>query len=208
MRRVLSLVAVMRGGRSLSRVAPGGPGTPSPPQQRQLLPDMFQSSGGNLEESSSTAFEKLRNVKVVGVDAEGTHLKPPLLVQIAYGDGVIIESPRNAKLSSDLRELMANPDVVKVFFGPPGDENLGVRIENAVDVQEVAMEKWNLTQRPSLTDATSLALSLNVTKHRKLSRGWGFKNRRSKISPESKIQAAADAWVTLKLYNKLFRSST
>jgi hypothetical protein len=52
--------------------------------------------------------------KAVGIDAEGNGISPPVLVQIATLDFVILETPRKT-LSRDLKRLLGDDSITKVF---------------------------------------------------------------------------------------------
>jgi hypothetical protein len=89
----------------------------------------------------------------VGIDTEGIQMSPPLLIQVAYRDPrsgkvvVILEAPRNGRLSQELVELLGDGSVTKVFCAAAGDTDaLGVPCRNLVDVQVLAAEELRLKQ--------------------------------------------------------------
>ena len=69
--------------------------------------------------------------KIVGIDTEGNQSHPPVLVQIATDDCVLLEitSMLGHRLSENLRRLLAHKDIVKVLcdkFGHHDKRSLGL----------------------------------------------------------------------------------
>lgn len=74
-------------------------------------------TGTSLCESSDEVWNKFwRNPPdVVGVDTEGNALTPPVLVQVATDDTVIFEAPNANGISTNLKRLLSDDSIVKVF---------------------------------------------------------------------------------------------
>lgn len=153
---------------------------------------------------------------VVGIDAEGTHFTPPLLIQIASNTSnkVLLYAPTSDGLCADVARLLGDDGVTKVFFGPPSREHLGAKIANAVDAQALEVDHANYVgpQRGLAAVAGDVLRGKPFGKHKDLQRSFGFyKSRphfglshsRHWLSPEQRAYAAADAWATLALYEKL-----
>lgn len=88
--------------------------------------------------------------KVVGIDTEGNQIAPPVLVQIATEDYVILETPRKI-ISKDLERLLQDDSIVKVFcdnFAHKDKKSLGLPIE------EETPQRYTL---PPIVDLESLA---------------------------------------------------
>jgi hypothetical protein len=69
---------------------------------------------------------------VVGIDTEGNQCSPPILVQIATADAVLLEitSMSNNQLSVNLKRLLADNTIIKVFcdnFSHHDKKSLGLR---------------------------------------------------------------------------------
>ena len=180
------------------------------------LESAFLEAGGSVDLASDASWRALWNAKprVVALDAEGTHFSPPLLVQVAYGDRVLLDVPGHVVVGRELRRLLADESITKVFFGPPSSENLGVKMANVVDVQKVAhlaAPDRRPGHLPSLT-AAAASLSFNrdprhVVKNTRIQKSFRFYKRRPRgfswLSKEVRLYSAADAWATLELYNAL-----
>lgn len=82
------------------------------------LADEFQALGGRAKMSNTKAWQAFwaSGVKAVGIDVEGTHLRPPLLVQIAPlgSKQVLLEAPKSGTISKHLTRLLQDPTIVKV----------------------------------------------------------------------------------------------
>lgn len=88
--------------------------------------------------------------EVVGIDTEGNSICPPVLVQIATEDYVILETPATC-LSEDLERLLRDDSITKVFcdnFAHKDKKSLGLEIEQEntytippiVDLESLAMD--------------------------------------------------------------------
>ena len=185
------------------------------PERARSLESIFLDHGGEWATASTAAWAQLwRNKPThVGIDAEGTHFQPPLLVQIAWGDSVLLDAQRDS-LSRNLRRLLADEDIVKIFFGPPKNENFGphVTMASCVDVQQLIV---NLTSRdsralPSLANAAAQTLGEPLRKNSSVQRRFSSIRKRPSglhwLNHDIRLYSAADAWITLRLYHAILQT--
>lgn len=171
------------------------------------LEECFVSVGGEAVEANADEWARFwaGRPTVVAIDAEGTHFSPPLLVQIASDNRVLLEVPRNGKLSADMTRLLADASITKVFFGNPKNEKLGAPMHGMlVDVQ--ARAKLPGGQMRGLANVASSSLGLGeFTKNTTLQRSFGWYRARQNgygwLSPAQRVYAAADAWATLRIFD-------
>ena len=184
-----------------------------------FLEDAFRASGYEFVDDSAERWAEFwaGAPTVVGIDAEGTHFTPPLLIQICAGGPakrVLLHAPTADGLCEDVARLLGDASITKVFFGPPSREHLGAPIANAVDVQafETAATHYVGKQRSLAAVAGSALAGRAYAKHKDLQRSFGFYRNRPQfglsrsrhwLSPEQRAYAAADAWATLALYETL-----
>ena len=183
------------------------------------LEDAFPSRAAGLYESSERWAEFwASSPSVVGVDAEGTHFSPPLLVQIAADTmrgRVLLCAPGNS-ISPDLARLMGDADIRKAFFGDPRRERLGCAIRNGVDTQVAERASSGLEgdapQRGLADVCGRLLQGAPYAKRKRLQKSFGFYRQRAEVSlrhsrhwlsTDQRRYAAADAWATLAVYKKL-----
>ena len=154
--------------------------------------------------------------RVVAVDAEGTHRQPPLLVQICADSSrtVLLSGPSDAAVEADVARLLGDPAIAKVFFGPPRSENLGCPMANVVDVQALAARRDAGGRKVALqkglaTVAGEAVRGAPFAKHKDLQKSFRYVERRSDhaalawLSPDQRAYAAADAWATLEVHQRL-----
>ena len=107
---------------------------------KKELTDVFPPTGSFLIKGSShqnwQEFIWGNKPKVVGIDTEGNQdsSRPPVLVQIATDSCVILEitSMNHNKLSADLRRLIEDDDIIKVFcdnFAHHDKLSLGIPVD-------------------------------------------------------------------------------
>lgn len=184
------------------------------------LEDAFVQSGGEYFDESTERWAEFwaSSPTVVGVDAEGTHFSPPLLVQIAADSmrgRVLLCAPGNA-LSSDLARLMGDASIRKVFFGDPRRERIGCVIRNGVDTQvaerAISQIEQDAPQRGLADVCGRLLQGAPYAKRKRLQKSFGFYRQRADqslrhsrhwLSTAQRKYAAADAWATLALYTTL-----
>jgi len=149
-----------------------------------------------------------RSPKVVAIDAEGTHLEPPLLVQIASdaSQEVLVVEPSHS-VGADLARLLGDPAITKCFFGNPKHERLGCDVANAVDVQRKAGPGERGRSRGLAEVCGELVRGRPFAKNKALQRSFGFVRARPSfvLSPAQRAYAAADAWATLEIWRRLPR---
>lgn len=90
--------------------------------------------------------------RCVGIDVEGNQKSPPVLVQIAVDNMCILEAPRNGRLSDDLRKLLGDDSIKKIFcdnFSHKDKTSLGL----------VSHSRWDQTSG-SIIDLEVLAAQL------------------------------------------------
>jgi hypothetical protein len=94
--------------------------------------------------------------KVVGIDTEGNQISPPVLVQIATQDFVILETSLRTSLSSDLERLLRDDSIVKVFcdnFSHKDKKALGLCVVDDDDKDDHP-ERYTV---PPIVDLESIA---------------------------------------------------
>ena len=184
------------------------------------LEDAFSQQGGEFVDESSERWAEFwaSSPSVVGVDAEGTHFSPPLLVQIAADTmrgRVLLCAPGNS-ISPDLARLLGDADIRKAFFGDPRRERLGCAIRNGVDTQVAERASSGLEgdapQRGLADVCGRLLQGAPYAKRKRLQKSFGFYRQRAEaslrhsrhwLSTDQRRYAAADAWATLAVYKKL-----
>lgn len=120
---------------------------------------LAQAVGANMRQnvrvlsSSKAAWEEFwaSDPHVVGIDVEGNHQCPPVLVQIATRELVILEAPGRLGISPDLHRLLDDPKVRKAFCDGPGQsdkKSLGIQPdaadESVVDLETLAAERMGV----------------------------------------------------------------
>ena len=193
------------------------PDAPAPPDA-VFLEDACIAAGYEYCDESAERWAEFwaSRPTVVGIDAEGTHFEPPLLLQVCANTSkrVLLIAPAGNHLSPDAARLLADPGIVKCFFGRPRDEKLGCDIARAVDAQalEIAHTDYVGKTRGLAAVAGDRLRGAPYSKRKELQRSFGFyrgrpdpalAHSRHWLSQEQRAYAAADAWATLALYEKL-----
>lgn len=169
---------------------------------------------------------------VVGIDTEGNQKTPPVLAQIATDEYTILEIPQSASISENLKRLLQDDRIIKVFcdnFSQHDKKCLGLDVvpENGytkgsiVDLEAMAMELLGPVTVPrGLARITTLCMpELNVIigKPRQGKKRFSNIGRFALIEqgkmpplrglhdlkPDEKQYAALDAWCTLQAYKRL-----
>ena len=165
---------------------------------------------------------------VVGVDAEGNHICPPVLVQVATDDVVILEAPIR-RLSKHLRRLLSDDRITKVFcdngshrdktslsLSVPSDMTSGA----VVDLEVLATDRLGPVKSPrgigKLLTLVMPELGVRIVKEsgRKRLKDIGTfaaieQGLRKplqgvhELSNEEQRYAALDAWCTLQIWKRL-----
>ena len=180
----------------------------------------FQAAGCEIIIGCTEAWRALRRTspKVVGIDTEGVQHVPPLLVQIAYRDAstgrtfVILEAPRDGRMSQELVDLLADSTVAKVFCDAASDTDaLGTIVTNVQDIQSIAERDFEGSKKMGLGALGSKFVFEGGCK--KNAKGWKFfaflKER--PLAPWPSLvrdaglcrYAAADAWMTLAVFEQM-----
>ena len=184
----------------------------------------FVASGSYIVKATPDEWQALRaaSPQAVGVDTEGVHFTPPLLVQVAYRSPrtgrvvVLLEAPVNGQLSTDLKTLLGDTAIAKIFCAADGDTDaLGCPVRNVVDVQAWAKTgKFGQARSKQLQGLAQLGsqFAFEGAPIKKNKKGWtyfAFIKRRPLhlgwpcLQQQNKLcaYAAADAWMTLEVYD-------
>jgi hypothetical protein len=168
--------------------------------------------------------------KVVGIDVEGNQRTPPVLVQISMGDNHCILEVPSTCLSSDLKRLLSDTSIVKVFcdnnshhdkhsLGLPVPENNDWTTGSIVDLEAIASSLLGPVKvsRGLSKIMTFCSSGIRIGKPTKAAQRFKSIGRfamieQGKASPlkglsdlhsEEQRYAALDAWCTLRAYNLL-----
>jgi len=193
-------------------------------EEVRSMEQRFATSGSCIVKATPDEWQALRaaSPRAVGVDTEGVHFSPPLLVQVAYRSPltglvvVLLEAPVNGQLSSCLKTLLGDTAIAKAFCAADGDTDaLGCPVRNIVDVQAWARTgKFGQARSKQLQGLAQLGsqFAFNGAPIKKNKKGWAFfafiKKRPFHTSwpclqQQHKLcaYAAADAWMTLEVYD-------
>lgn len=104
---------------------------------KRELTDVFPLGSFQIKGSSHRNWEQFvwsRKPSVVGIDTEGNQNHPPVLVQVATEETVLLEitSINGNQLSADLQRLLADDTIVKVFcdnFAHHDKTSLGIHVD-------------------------------------------------------------------------------
>jgi len=190
----------------------------------RTLCDAFILAGGSTAPMNEFERDQIDDegrcrTKVVAIDTEGTHLTPPILVQVcpvgdnAINNKVYLEQPTplRSQLSDALKDLLADESVLKVFFDKHGDlKSLGVPVHNILCLREKAGQLGHSGRlTPSLIDLFDTSIENGVeTPHtilhtkNKTRQKW-FRSRKrptTRITKNLEKYGAADAWATARVY--------
>jgi hypothetical protein len=145
----------------------------------------------------------------VGVDCEGTNAPQAMMIQTSSPSVVVVEVPASggARYSEQLRSLMRDDGVTKVFCGAGGDTDcMPFAIKCTADIQRMARQKGD--------DCNQLGLGAVLSRADPQGREWSkqsFKQRgwwrlgsgQRMVAEQGFVQyAAADAWGTLQVSTK------
>jgi hypothetical protein len=122
---------------------------------------------------------------VVSVDTEATHLVPPVMVQVATSEVILIELVGKGGLSGEMKRLLEDKEIRKVFCDYEADEKcLGVRVENVVDIQSM----YDKSRKVSMNDLIKVFVSPRIYKTKRYSK-YVF----SQLTEESRYEV--DRWL-------------
>jgi ribonuclease D len=151
--------------------------------------------------------EKLKKNKIIGFDTE---TKPSFkkgvshdisLLQLSTEEEAYLFRLNVTEFNGALTRLMANPEVAKVGVGIR-DDLRGLQQLNKfspkgfIELQELA-PKYGINVL-SLKNLAALLLGIRISKRQRLS-NW----EAEQLSEGQILYAATDAWVSLKIYNKM-----
>ncbi|MBZ4676042.1 MAG: 3-5 exonuclease [Anaerophaga sp.] len=151
--------------------------------------------------------EKLRNERIIGFDTE---TKPSFkkgvshdvaLLQLSTEEEAFLFRLNMTGFNGALTQLLSNPGIKKVGVGIRDDlrglQHLNnFTPEGFIDIQELA-PKYGI-EVLSLKDLAGLLLGIRISKRQRLS-NW----EADSLSEGQILYAATDAWVALKIYNKI-----
>lgn len=191
-------------------------------------------AGTRISEASPNIWREFwRNTHdAVGIDVEGNLLTPPVLVQIATNDTVILEMPSDAGISTDLQRLLNDESIIKVLCDSPSGKDaksLGLtaamnskpKRKDLVNLEQVAASRMGpvgvargLSKLACLTipELSGVQISKESGTQRLKDVGTftaieqGFRPRLHgfrDLTPEERRYAAVDAWCTLQIWRHL-----
>jgi hypothetical protein len=147
---------------------------------------------------------------VISVDTEATQLVPPIMIQVATMEVILIELVGKGGVSGEMRGLLGDKSVMKVFCDYEADEKcLGVRVENVVDVQSM----YDKSRKVSMNDLIKMYVSPRIYKTKRYSK-YVF----SKLTEESRYEidkwlddfvvyySAADVFFILRIYYAMIKN--
>lgn len=197
----------------------------------EAVKDMF--AGVRIVESCDAVWQEFWSnpPDVVGIDTEGNSLIPPVLLQIATDDMVILEIPpaSSSGLSSNLQRLLHDESIIKVLCDSPSQkdkESLGLKStddtprRDVVNLEEVASSVLGATSVPrglsNLLTLTVPELGVRIAKESATERlnnvrtftavEQGYRPRLlgfRDLTPTERQYAAVDAWCTLLIWRRL-----
>ncbi len=159
------------------------------------------------EEQIDAACRDLEEQAIIGFDTEtrpsfkaGITNKVALLQLSTHSRCYLIRLCK-VKLHNALRKILSNPDIIKIGADVAGD----IRSLHALrhfsergflDLQHIA-SKWGVEEK-SLRKMSAIVLGQRVSKAQRLS-NW----EASALTPQQQMYAATDAWVCIKILEKL-----
>lgn len=159
------------------------------------------------DEQVSAMCRDLASHKVIGFDTEtrpsfkaGVTNRVALL-QLSTPTRCYLIRLCKMKLHNAILRILSNPDILKIGADVAGDlrslhvlRNFNER--GFVDLQHIASE-WGIEEK-SLRKMSAIVLGERVSKAQRLS-NW----EASVLTPQQMMYAATDAWVCIKIYEKL-----
>ena len=149
----------------------------------------------------------LARQKIIGFDTEtrpsfkaGITYKVALL-QISTHDKGQHNGLRKMKLNNEILKILSSPEIIKIGADVAGDIRALHTLRNFnergfIDLQHIA-SKWGIEEK-SLRKMSAIALGQRVSKAQRLS-NW----EAAVLTPQQQMYAATDAWVCIKIYEKL-----
>ena len=149
----------------------------------------------------------LARQKIIGFDTEtrpsfkaGITNKVALL-QLSTHDKCYLIRLCKMKLHNAILKILSSPEIIKIGADVAGDIRALHTLRNFnergfIDLQHIA-SKWGIEEK-SLRKMSAIALGQRVSKAQRLS-NW----EAAVLTPQQQMYAATDAWVCIKIYEKL-----
>ena len=163
------------------------------------------------EEQLLKACRDLASQKIIGFDTEtrpsfkaGVTNRVALL-QLSTSERCYLIRLCRMKLHKEVLRILSNADILKIGADVAGDIRALHTLRNFtergfVDLQHIASD-WGIEEK-SLRKLSAIVLGERVSKAQRLS-NW----EASTLTPQQRMYAATDAWVCIKIYEKLMSSS-
>lgn len=178
-------------------------------QTAQLSPAHFD--GKIIVIQNETQIEEacrdLASQRIIGFDTEtrpsfkaGVTNKVSLL-QLSTQERCYLIRLNRVKLHSAILKILSNPNIIKIGADVAGDiRSLHVlrnfKERGFLDLQKI-VSAWDIEEK-SLRKMSAIVLGERVSKAQRLS-NW----EANQLTPQQQIYAATDAWVCIKIYEKL-----
>ena len=178
-------------------------------QTAQLSPAQFD--GKIIVIQNETQIEEacrdLASQRIIGFDTEtrpsfkaGVTNKVSLL-QLSSQERCYLIRLNRVKLHSAILKILSNPNIIKIGADVAGDiRSLHVlrnfKERGFLDLQKI-VSAWGIEEK-SLRKMSAIVLGERVSKAQRLS-NW----EANQLTPQQQIYAATDAWVCIKIYEKL-----
>ena len=159
------------------------------------------------DEQVGAMCRDLESHKVIGFDTETRHsfkagvTNRVALLQLSTPTRCYLIRLCRIKLHNAILRILSNPDILKIGADVAGDlrslhvlRNFNER--GFVDLQHIASE-WGIEEK-SLRKMSAIVLGERVSKAQRLS-NW----EASVLTPQQMMYAATDAWVCIKIYERL-----
>ncbi|MBO5217418.1 MAG: 3'-5' exonuclease domain-containing protein 2 [Alistipes sp.] len=145
--------------------------------------------------------------RIIGFDTEtrpsfksGVSNKVALLQLSSHSRCYLIRLCR-MKFHNQILKILSNPDILKIGADVKGDIHSLHALRNFkeqgfIDLQHIISE-WGIEEK-SLRKMSAIVLGQRVSKAQRLS-NW----EASQLTPQQQLYAATDAWICIKIYEKL-----
>ncbi|GKY97192.1 hypothetical protein MPSEU_000677600 [Mayamaea pseudoterrestris] len=162
--------------------------------------------------------------RVVGIDVEGNNISPPVLVQIATEDYVILEAPQNGYFSRGLYRLLRDKSITKVFCDKSNRDKTSLKLSlnnrSVVELEDLANDIFGTNSVARglgkiatlcMPDYSHLAIvKPKGNRYHDVREFVMIEQGRAEplesiydLSDDARRYAALDAWVTLECYMSL-----
>lgn len=163
------------------------------------------------EEQIEAACAELRRWPLIGFDTEtrpsfrvGVTFRVSLL-QLATPEQCFLFRLNKIPLAKPILQLLEDPAIAKIGADVAGDlrslrQLRRFREEGFIDLQRIAPE-WGIEEK-SLRKLSAIVLGQRVSKAQRLS-NW----EAAALTDKQQIYAATDAWVCIRIYNRLLKTA-